>query len=156
MLATLLESRKEFLSAKETFNMSLVTMRDMITAFKARNKSESEMRAYFDEMCRLYENLYLSTLTAYVEKIPALVAKADACDRVKNEIMPALKVMKSFLEVANKLMPDVLPGAKFLIRKEARDGVFELVHKCIPWSKRALRGELKQIKARTDEYLRVE
>ena len=148
--------RKRFESAKESLNIAMGSTRAAIDDMKTGRKSPEQLRMHRDEMCRMYEHDYFPALCDYLDQIWAVETAASAASRMESELLPALKFMCRFLDAINKPMLDHIPGIRFQLRKETRDGLLDKVKKCVPLFDRELRNALEEIEKRTDAYIRVE
>ena len=149
--------RDKFISERETLNLSLGEMREVLLAFKDGCKNALELRAYRDQMCSIYSNRYLPAITTYSESIAAQATRLEARVRAKTELIPGLKMTCSFLEMVNiEAMLAKCDSAAFKLRRDPRDGLFERVTALLPWWCLRLRWQVHKLKLRTDRHLRKE
>lgn len=154
LLTTLEQNQAKFVSARETLNIAMVSLRDAITA----SKPPKELQSYRDELCRHYDTDYLSALDDYLKFIPVLADKRESCARAVSEIVPGFQTMCSFLAMVNhpKLMERLPDAASFRLRKATLDSLFARTKELIPvWHFKA-RWRVWKIRKQTKKFIRKE
>jgi hypothetical protein len=149
--------RKEFIQERELVDLSLREIHQALIVEKEGKKNPAELRTCYDQMCSIYVNRYLPALTVYVESIAVLCTQPDSKVRAVTEIIPGLKTMCRFLDMANlEQMLSKCGSSGFKLRKESRDGLFMKVRILVPWRSFRLRWQLYNLRTKTAKHLRVD
>jgi hypothetical protein len=143
-------------SKRQVLDMARQNMRDALLAGKGGADNTEALRLCRDEMCNIYQNDYLPAASDYAELIPRLVDTKEALIRAETELIPGLETICGFLDMVNmKEMLDRIPGSQpYRVKRARRDGLFLRVETLVPWWRFKLRGKIRMVRKRTDQYLR--
>ncbi len=147
--------RNESNSKREILDLTLVNMRNALSANKEGTKNANALQSCRDEMCNVYANEYLPAVNTYVELIPKLVDPKEARLRAEIELIPGLQTSCRFLKMVNMEAMIKESGSKpWKLNKARWRGALARVKALIPWWCFGLRWKMRIIRKETDIYLR--
>lgn len=156
-IAKLAQMRDTANSNQQVLDMARQNMRDALIANKGGANNVDKLRSCRDEMCSIYSNDYLPSLTNYLELIPRLVDKKEAVIRAQTELIPRLDTICGFLDMVNmKEMLAKIPASQpYKLQRARRDGLFVRIKSLVPLWRIDLRLKIHKTRKETDKYLRT-
>lgn len=147
-----LEYQGSQLSAKrETFTLLLEEFRDALKPKRKRKLKETR-----DEICRLHSEEYLETLRLFVENCRICLNRSSFRDRVRTDVLPALKVTLRFLKVINheEVLNTLNHAAPYKLDPIAYETLVKRITSRLPLLDRETRRQIKEVQERSRAYFR--